>query len=151
METPQVIAALLEKRTDIRQSIAELERQVRKHKADMAQLDATIGLFAPNVVQAKREVSRFARSAHFVVGELTRRCQTALREANGEPVTADSIALQAMREKGLNVGDGELRADMARRILWTLNRMLSRGAVRKQGNGAGAEWALPPVVEQQLL
>jgi hypothetical protein len=78
-----------------------------------------------------------------VVGELTRRCHTALREANGEPVTADSIALQAMRERSLDLGDGEPRADMARRILWTLNRMLPRGAVCKQGNGAGAEWMLP--------
>ena len=143
METPQVVAALLEKRETIGKVIADLERQVRKHKAEIAKLDDTIGLFAPNVVQAKRHVSRFARSAHFVTGELTRRCQTALREANGEPVTADSIALQAIREKGLDLGDGEMRADMARRILWTLNRMLPRGTVRKQGNGAGAEWLLP--------
>ena len=151
METPQVIAALLEKRADIRSSITELERQVRKHKADMAQVDATIQLFSPSVTLAKREASKFARSAHFVVGELTRRCQTALREANGGPVTADSIALQAMREKGLDLGDGELRQDMARRILWTLNRMLPRGTVRKQGYGAGAEWLLPARPEQLSL
>jgi L-aminopeptidase/D-esterase-like protein len=64
MENPQIITALLEKRADIRASIAELERQVRKHKADMAQVDATIRLFAPNVTLAKREATRFARSAH---------------------------------------------------------------------------------------
>src|SRR6266567_196111 len=122
MELPQVVGALLEKRDVIGRAIADLERQVRRHKADVAQIDATIRLFAPDVVQARRQVTRFARSAHFVTGELTRRCQQALREANGEPVTADSIALQAIREKALDLGDGELRADMARRILWTLNR-----------------------------
>ena len=89
METQQIITALLEKRADIRASIAELERKMRKHKADMAQVDATIRLFSPSVTLAKREVSKFARSAHFVVGELTRRCQNALRKANGEPVTAN--------------------------------------------------------------
>ena len=51
--------------------------------------------------------------------------------------------VQAMREKGLHLRAGELRADMARRILWTLNRMLPRGAVVKRGKGAGAEWTLP--------
>jgi hypothetical protein len=109
METPEVITALLEKRSQITGAIAELERQVRKHKHDMAQLDAAIKLFSPSVILAKREATRFARSAHFVVGELTRRCMTALREADGQPVTADAVALQAMREKGLDMGDGALR------------------------------------------
>jgi hypothetical protein len=57
------------------------------------------------------------------------------------PVTADAIALQAMREKGLDMGHGVLRQDMVRRILWTLNRVLPRGAVVKLGNGALAEWS----------
>jgi len=38
------------------------------------------------------------------------------------------------------MGDGELRADITRRFLWTLNRMLGRGAVTKQGWGAAARW-----------
>jgi hypothetical protein len=70
---------------------------------------------------------------------LSRRVQTALREAEG-PITADAIAAQAMREKGLDMGDGELRADITRRFLWTLNRMLARGVVTKQGRGAAATW-----------
>ena len=44
-----------------------------------------------------------------------------------------------MREKGLDMGHGVLRQDMVRRILWTLNRVLPRGAVVKLGNGALAE------------
>lgn len=143
METPQVIQALLSKCSEIGAAIADLERQIRRHKTEIGKIDATIGLFAPNVVQARRPVTRFARSAHFVTGELTRRCMTALREAEGARVTADAITLQAMREKGPNLGDGALRQDMARRILWTLNRMLPRGAVVKQGNGALAELGLP--------
>lgn len=142
METPQVVAALLEKRADIGKEIADLERQVRKHKGEIERLEATIRLFSPDLVQAKRAVSKFQRSAYFVTGELTRRCQQAMREANGQPVTADSIAVQAIRDKQLDEGDGELRADFARRILWTLNRMIPRGMVRKSGNGSGATWEL---------
>jgi hypothetical protein len=48
-----------------------------------------------------------------------------------------------MREKGLDLDDGKLREDMARRILWTFNRMLPRGMVLKHGYAAGAEWSLP--------
>ena len=48
-----------------------------------------------------------------------------------------------MREKGLDMGDGELRADITRRLLWTLNRLLGRGAVTKEGWGAAARLGLP--------
>jgi hypothetical protein len=142
VETPDVIAALLAKRSEIQKAIAQLQRQERKHKADMAQLDATIRLFAPSVTLAKKEVTQWSRSVHFVTGELTRRCQQALREADGRPVTADELAILAMREKGLEIGDGELRQDITRRFIWTLNRMMGRKVVVKEGYGAVARWRL---------
>ncbi len=150
MEHTPVVAGLLAKREEIAQQIAELERQIRRHKAEIAQIDGTIGLFAPDVKQAKREVARFARSAHFVTGELSRRVQTALREAEGRAITADEIAVQAMREKGLDLGDGELRADITRRFLWTLNWLLARGAVTKGGYGATARWGAPIELAQAI-
>ena len=74
--------------------------------------------------------------------ELTRRCQTAFREAKGRPITADEIAVQAMKEKNLDMGDGALRQDITRRFMWTLTRMLKTGGVSKQGWGADAKWAM---------
>jgi Trk K+ transport system NAD-binding subunit len=145
MENPDIIAALLAKRAEIGKAIADLQRQERKRKAEMVQLDATIKLFAPSVTLAKREATKFARSVHFVVGELSRRCNQALREANGQPITADMLAVAAMREKGLDLGDGELRQDIGRRFLWTLARMLPRKGVVRDGYGAGAGWTLPEV------
>jgi len=38
--------------------------------------------------------------------------------------------------KKIDMGDGELRADMSKRIPWTLNRMYRTGKVSKHGNGA---------------
>lgn len=143
MENPDIIAALLAKRAEIGKAIADLQRQERKHNVEMVQLDAAIKLFAPSVTLAKREATKFSRSVHFVVGELSRRCNQALREANGEPITADQLAVAAMREKGLDMGDGELRQDIGRRFLWTLARMLPRRAVVRDGYGAGAGWRLP--------
>lgn len=142
MESQNIIAALLVKRSEIQKAIAVLQREERKHKADMAQLDATIRLFAPSVTLAKREVTQWTRSVHFVTGELTRRCQQALREAEGQAVTADELAILSMKEKGLAIGDGDLRADITRRFLWTLNRMLGRKMVVKEGWGADARWTL---------
>jgi multidrug resistance efflux pump len=139
MEDAPVIAGLLAKRAEIEAEIADLERQVRQRQTKLRQLDTAICLFAPNLTRARREVTRFRRSAHFVTGELSRRVQTALREAEG-PITADAIAVQAIRDKGLDMGDGELRQDITRRFLWTLNRMLGRGVVTKQGWGAEARW-----------
>ena len=143
MEHAPVIAGLLAKREEITRQIAELERQIRRHKAEVAQIDGTIRLFSSDVVAAKRDITRLARSAHFVTGELTRRVQTALREAEGRAITADEIAVHAMREKSLDMRDGELRADITKRFLWTLNRLLQRGAVTKEGWGAAARWGAP--------
>src|SRR5580700_7199211 len=98
MEHAPVIAGLLAKRSSIEGEISELERQIRRHRSEVMQIDATILLFAPNLTRAKRDVTRFQRSAHFMVGELTRRCQTAFREAKGQPITADEIAVQAMKD-----------------------------------------------------
>lgn len=49
-----------------------------------------------------------------MVGELTRRCQAALREAKGATLTADEIAVTAKREKNLDMGDRALRQDITR-------------------------------------
>ena len=143
MEDEPVIAGLLAKRAQIEGDIAELERDIRRRRSEVMQIDSAILLFRPDLRRAKRDVTRFQRSAHFMVGELTRRCQTAFREAKGQPVTADEIALTAMREKNLDMGDGALRQDITRRFMWTLTRMLKNGSVTKQGYGAAARWGIP--------
>jgi hypothetical protein len=126
----------------LEEAIADLEYQVRQRRTQLAQLDATLGLFAPGLTQAKRRLSIFIRSAHFASGELTGRCQDALREADGAYVTVGSIVWRAMQDKGLHLVDADLRDDVARRFTWTLTAMLARGVVRKVGNGTGARWGL---------
>ncbi len=81
---------------------------------DIAKLDGTIGLFAPDVVAAKRRATRFKRSAYIITGELTRRCMDVLRET-GEPVAIDAIAVATLRDKGLDPSDKALREDFGRR------------------------------------
>jgi hypothetical protein len=143
MEDTQVIAGLLAKRAELEHDIAELDRQIRVRRGEIGQLDATIRMFAPSVIDAKRQATRWKRSAHFLTGELTRQCQDSLREAKGRPVTATEIAVTALHAKGLDAGDAELRTDFTKRIHWTLTRMLRRGVVMKHGYGMSARWGLP--------
>ena len=42
---------------------------------------------------------------HFLVGELSRRCIPALRDADGQPITADALAVRV-----ISWADGQLRA-----------------------------------------
>jgi hypothetical protein len=84
----------------------------------------------------------FIRSAHFASGELTGRCQDALREAEGGYVTVETIVWRAMQEKGLDLADADVRDDFTRHFTWTLTAMLSRGVARKVGSGADARWGL---------
>jgi hypothetical protein len=100
-------------------------------------------MFAPSVIAAKRNATRFKRSVHFLTGELTRLCQDCLRQVDGRLVTAHEMAVTAIHQKGLNAGDAELLAEFTKRLAWTLNRMLGRGAVTKQGYGMSARWGLP--------
>jgi hypothetical protein len=109
---------------------------------EIARLDATICMFAPSVIVATREATKFKRSVHFLTGELSRLCQDCLRQVEGCQITVHEMAVTAQHQKGLDAGDAELLADFTKRIAWTLNRMLARGAVDKHGYGISARWGL---------
>ncbi len=149
MADEPVIAGLLAKRTELEEAVADLEYELRQKRTQIAQLDATLGLFAPGLTQARRRLSIFVRSAYLASGELTSRCQDALREADGGYVTVEAIVWRAMQDKGLDLADADLRDDFTRRFTWTLNELLGRGAVRKFGSGAGARWGLALETETQ--
>jgi hypothetical protein len=70
-------------------------------------------MFAPSIIGAKRQATRFKRSAHFLTWELTRQCQDNLREARGRAITATEFAVTALHAKGLDAGNAEPRADFS--------------------------------------
>jgi hypothetical protein len=131
------------KRASIESESAELERQIRRHRSEVMQIDSTNTTVRPEPApgQARRKLVPAIGALHD--RELTRRCQTAFREDKGRPLTADGIAVQAMKGKNLDMGDGALRQDITRRFMWTLAQMLKTGIVTKQGWGADARWGMP--------
>ncbi len=102
-----IINALIEKRAEIAGAIAVLERQISQRRADLAHVDATLRMFDPDV-QVRAIRAKFPakpRSSLFGNGEISQRCREAIRDAGGEPISAEAIAVRAMTEKGLDPED----------------------------------------------
>ena len=75
---------------------------------------------------------------------MSRRCRDALRDHG--TVKADDIAVQAMRDKGLDPDkDRKLRSDFIRRILVSLHDLRKAGEIEKIGHGRGVVWQLSTV------
>src|SRR5215213_207345 len=135
MSTSPVINALIEKRAELAGYLADLERRAVQCRADLVHLDSTLRMFNPDFDPdsiAPKQPQR--RSLYFQMGEVSQRCREAIRKANGQPISADVIAISAIRDKGLDPQDKKLRALFTRRFLWALNRMEKRGELAKVGD-----------------
>ena len=149
MAEPHAVAALKDKRAELSSIIADLEKRINQHRADLVHVDAVLRLFVPELepetINAKRPAP--VRSRYFADGELTRRCLEALRRAEGRaegrPVAAEELAVAAMVDKGLDPADRKTRSDFIRRMLYALSSLRSKGMVEKLGHGLGARWRLP--------
>ena len=145
MAEPHAVAALKDKRAELSGIIADLEKRIHQHRADLVHVDAVLRLFVPELepetINAKRPAP--VRSRYFAEGELTRRCLEALRRAEGRPVAAEEIAVATMVDKGLDPADRKTRSDFIRRMLYALSSLRSKGVVEKLGHGLGARWRLP--------
>lgn len=142
MENAELIAALMAKRNEAERDLISMRKRMAERRSEMHQIDRVIKVLTPDLRTARLIATRHARSKFFASGELSRRCLDAVREASGAWVTADDIARRAMQDKGFDPAD-EIRDDFTRRLLWTLNRLLLRGAVQKDGWGTAARWKLP--------
>jgi len=74
MAEPHVVTALRAKRAEISGHVHDLERKLARHRANLANIDATIRLFAPELnpdtIPPKRT---YRRTRYFAKGELSRR------------------------------------------------------------------------------
>jgi hypothetical protein len=143
MSETHVISALRAKRAEVSGSIHDLEKKVKRMRANLAHIDATIRVFAPDLnpdsIPPKR---RYRRTRYFAHAELSRRCLDALRAANGTPITAPEIAKAAMTDKGMSVDDDALLGAVTEMVLLSLGRLRRRDAVSKTGTSRDAKWAL---------
>jgi hypothetical protein len=137
------ISALRAKRAEVSGYIHDMEKKVKRMRANLAHIDATIRVFAPDLnpdtIPPKR---RYRRSRYFAKGELFRRCLDALRAANGLPIAALEIAKAAMADKGMSVDDTVQLQAVIEMVLLSLGRLRRRDVVTKTGTSRDAKWTL---------
>src|SRR3954462_331133 len=123
MAGPHVIAALRDKRAELSGGIADLEKRIGQHRADLLHVDAVLRLFAPALEPATIPSKAVRQpSGWFRPGELARMVLEVLRTALA-PLSVRDITGQVMERRGLDPQDG----GMAK-----LRRKLVRNAVNRQ-------------------
>jgi hypothetical protein len=145
MAEPHVVTALRAKRAEISGHVHALERRLARHRASLANIDATIRLYAPELdpdsIPPKRT---YRRTRYFAKGELSRRVVSVLRQANGKPMTTAAITAAIVVDKGFPVGEGALSEAVTDMALTVLRRLCKQEAVIKAGTSRNAQWAVVP-------
>ncbi|MBU3891061.1 hypothetical protein [Methylosinus sp. KRF6] len=80
MSATEIISALRDKRSELADAIAQLERQVDRQRADLGHIDATIRLFDPSIEDEEtRSTAPRAHNNWFRPGECRRRIDVPLK------------------------------------------------------------------------
>ncbi len=146
MADPHVTSALSRKRRELAGEINEIEKQAAQKRADLAHVNAVLRLYDPKAAEEQVRPKQLAfRQRFFGNGELSRHCLNQLRETEGVAISADEIAIAAMKAKDMPLGDDPLRQKLVSTTLAALKRLSKKGIIEKIGDGVGARWRLPSV------
>jgi hypothetical protein len=139
---PVAIAALSRKRAEIAGLIADMEKRLAEHRADLVHIDNALRLMnspiSGDAIPARKPRPR--NTGYFVHGELSRRIYEALRQQ--ETVSGAELADIALVDKSIN--DKTVRATFVTRFLVRLDQMVLRGHIERIGSGNGVRWRLKP-------
>ena len=140
MAEPHVVTALKDKRAELSGSIADLEKRIGQHRADLLHVDAVLRLFVPEFEPATippRAVRR-PNSWLFKPGELARLVLEVLRTA---PValTVREITAQIMERRELDPQDARTAELLRKLVSNALNRQAADLIERIQ-DGALVRW-----------
>lgn len=144
IQDTHLAAGLLVKRQQTAGMIKELQAQIDQLRADLIHLDTTIRLLDPNVALGDGVAVRpYRRNSYFARGELSRRCLTALRLANGNPVSIDNIVDVALKDKGIDQTDARVRKDFRQRFMMAMHNLARQdGIVERVGRHRNVKWKL---------
>jgi len=120
MAEPHVVAALKDKRAELSGSIADLEKRIGQHRADLLHVDGVLRLFAPEFEPATILPKAVRRpNSWFKPGELARLVLDLLRTA---PLTVREITMQIMERRGLDPQDARTAELLRKLVSNALNR-----------------------------
>lgn len=134
-----VISGLTSKRAEVSGIIADLEKRIAQHRADLVHIDAVLRLYAPEVEPesiAPKAVRK--RNDWFKPGELSRMVLDILRIAPA-PMTGKEIAVQVMQRRGLDAGDART-AHLVGKLVHNVCTRHAADLVERVGDGKVAAW-----------
>jgi hypothetical protein len=125
MTEPHVVAALRDKRAELSGTIADLEKRIGQHRADLLHVDAVLRLFAPDLEPAAIAPKAVRRpNGWFKPGELARMVLDVLRVAPA-PRSIREITVEVMERRGLDRQDGRTAERLRKLVTNALNRQVN--------------------------
>lgn len=134
-----LITGLTAKRAEVSGIIADLEKRIAQHRADLVHIDAVLRLYAPEVKPesiAPKAVRK--RNDWFKPGELSRMVLDILRVAPA-PMTGREIAAEVMQRRGLDAGDART-AHLVGKLVHNAVTRQAADLVEKVMDGKVAAW-----------
>jgi len=145
IEDKHMAASLIEKRQQIAREIKDLQIQIKDKRDGLIHIDATITILNPNAIfDSDTPNQRLRRNlGHFERGEIRKRCLSALREANGQPVTIRDITTRAMADKKISPDDRAIRKLFGKQFDAAMKSLAKSGGVVEQiGRYRDVKWKL---------
>ena len=139
MAEPHVVAALKDKRAELSGSIADLEKRIGQHRADLRHGDAVLRLVVPEFEPATIPPRAVRRpNSWFKPGELARLVLEVLRTA---PValTVREITAQIMERRELDPQDARTAELLRKLVSNALNRQAA-DLIERIRDGALVRW-----------
>ena len=139
MAEPHVVAALKDKRAELSGGIADLEKRIGQHRADLLHVDGVLRLFAPEFERATilpRAVRR--PNSWFKPGELARLVLDVLRTAPAA-LTVREITGQVMERHGLDPQDTRT-AELLRKLVRNAVNRQAADLVERVEDGTLVRW-----------
>jgi len=137
MAESHVIAALKDKRAELSGGIADLEKRIGQHRADLLHVDAVLRLFAPEFEPAAIPPKAVRQpSGWFRPGELARMVLDVLAPA---PLSIREITGQVMKRRGLDPQDGRM-AELLRRLVRNAVNRQAADLVERVEDGTLVRW-----------
>jgi hypothetical protein len=139
MAEAHVVAALKDKRAELSGGIADLEKRIGQHRADLLHVDAVLRLFAPEFEPATIPSKAVRQpSGLFRPGELARMVLDVLRTAPA-PLTVREITAQVMERRGLDPQDGRT-AELLRKLVRNAVNRQAADLVERVEDGTLVRW-----------
>lgn len=142
MAESHVVTGLVEKRREIAGVIEHHRKEMERLGGDLAHLDATIRLFAPELdLRTLRPKAHRERNAFFRPGQAPRFVLDALREA-ATPLTCRALGERALAAKGLDA-DAEVLEALQKSLNGAIKTLADQGTlVEGPRAGTARTWCI---------